>query len=46
MGDVLWYLAALASDLDVSLDMIATSNLKKLSDRATRNALGGEGDHR
>jgi len=46
MGDVLWYLAALASDLDVSLDMVATCNLQKLSDRATRNALRGEGDQR
>ena len=46
MGDVLWYLAALASDLEVSLDHVATRNLEKLSDRAERNALGGEGDQR
>jgi NTP pyrophosphatase (non-canonical NTP hydrolase) len=30
MGDVLWYLAALSRDLNVSLDDVAKNNLKKL----------------
>ena len=46
IGDVLWYLANLASDLHLSLEIIAAKNLKKLSDRQDRNVLKGEGDER
>lgn len=46
MGDVLWYLAALAGDLNLSLDEIADKNLQKLADRASRGVLRGSGDSR
>jgi len=46
IGDVLWYCAALASDLDVPLGTIAAKNIDKLNDRMKRNAIQGSGDNR
>ena len=46
LGDVLWYLANLATELDLSLDDIAKENIKKLTSRKNRNVLHGEGDNR
>lgn len=46
LGDVLWYLAQVASELSVSLDEVATLNLAKLADRKTRAVLQGSGDDR
>jgi NTP pyrophosphatase (non-canonical NTP hydrolase) len=46
LGDVLWYIAALASEMNLSLGWIARKNLEKLADRAKRNVLGGSGDNR
>jgi NTP pyrophosphatase (non-canonical NTP hydrolase) len=46
LGDVLWYCAALASDLGLSLGRIATENTNKLSGRKERGTLGGSGDKR
>jgi len=46
IGDVLWYCATLAQDLDVPLSVIATQNLDKLEDRKQRNAIQGDGDNR
>lgn len=46
IGDVLWYAAALASDLGLSLDQIAEANIAKLHDRKQRGVLGGSGDQR
>ncbi|MBQ9636367.1 MAG: nucleoside triphosphate pyrophosphohydrolase family protein [Prevotella sp.] len=46
LGDVLWYLAATAGDLGLTLDEIATINLDKLHSRQARNQLHGEGDDR
>ena len=37
IGDVLWYCATLAQDLDVPLSVIATQNLDKLEDRNYSN---------
>lgn len=45
-GDVLWYLAAIATELGVNLDEIATANLVKLQSRAERGKIGGSGDNR
>ena len=46
LGDVLWYVAVLASDLGLSLDKIASENLGKLRSRQARGRLSGEGDRR
>ena len=46
IGDVLWYCAALATDLNLTLGMIAKSNLRKLHDRKARGVLQGNGDKR
>lgn len=45
-GDVLWYLAALCSHLGITLDHVANSNIRKLSDRRMRGVLKGDGDDR
>lgn len=46
LGDVLWYVAALARDLNVDLQDLAMQNLEKLYDRAARGAIQGNGDKR
>ena len=46
LGDVLWYVAALSSELDVTLQDVADANLQKLADRASRGTLQGNGDNR
>ncbi len=46
LGDVLWYVAQLASELNLSLGDIAESNLKKLISRKERDVLSGSGDNR
>ena len=46
LGDILWYLALVAEDADLSLGAIAAYNINKLQDRAARNVLGGSGDNR
>jgi len=46
LGDVLWYLAQLATELDLSLDEIAEYNLAKLLDRQARGKIQGDGDDR
>jgi NTP pyrophosphatase (non-canonical NTP hydrolase) len=46
LGDVLWYLAILARDLDLSLEEIAEYNLAKLQSRQERGVLTGDGDTR
>lgn len=46
LGDVLWYIAAMADDLGYTLEDIAAMNLSKLRDRKARNALQGNGDNR
>jgi NTP pyrophosphatase (non-canonical NTP hydrolase) len=46
IGDVLWYCAALADDLNLTLGMIAAQNLDKLQKRKDKGTLGGSGDTR
>jgi NTP pyrophosphatase (non-canonical NTP hydrolase) len=46
LGDLLWYIAAVARDLNVSMGYIATQNLEKLQSRQERGVLGGSGDNR
>jgi NTP pyrophosphatase (non-canonical NTP hydrolase) len=46
LGDVLWYVAQLASELELSLEQIAEENLQKLLSRQRRGVLSGSGDDR
>lgn len=46
LGDVLWYVAQLATELGLELEQIAQANLDKLASRAARNVIGGSGDRR
>lgn len=46
LGDVLWYLTQLASELKISLEDIAQTNLEKLFSRKKRKKLQGSGDNR
>ena len=46
LGDVLWYVAQLASELELELDQIAQANLEKLLSRQRRGVLSGSGDER
>jgi NTP pyrophosphatase (non-canonical NTP hydrolase) len=46
LGDVLWYLAQLATELGLSLDEIASHNIDKLQDRLSRGTIHGDGDER
>ncbi|MCP9880936.1 nucleoside triphosphate pyrophosphohydrolase family protein [Cyanobium sp. Alchichica 3B3-8F6] len=46
LGDVLWYVAQLATELGLELDQIAQANLDKLASRAARNVIAGSGDTR
>lgn len=39
MGDVLWYLAALASDLRIQLSDVAERNIRKLANRKEEGTL-------
>lgn len=46
LGDVLWYISALADYLDVSLEEVASENLKKVLSRKARGQSHGSGDNR
>jgi NTP pyrophosphatase (non-canonical NTP hydrolase) len=46
LGDVLWYLAQLATEAGLELESIAADNLDKLLSRQDRGVLRGSGDDR
>ena len=43
---LLWYLAQVATELNLSLDEIAEYNIEKLIDRLERGKIQGDGDNR
>ena len=46
IGDVLWYCAVLAEELEMNLGHIMEKNLDKLADRHRRGKISGSGDNR
>ena len=46
LGDVLWYLAQLATEAELDLELIAEENIEKLLSRQSRSVLNGSGDDR
>lgn len=46
LGDVLWYLSQIATELNLSLDEVALFNIEKLSSRQERDKISGSGDNR
>jgi NTP pyrophosphatase (non-canonical NTP hydrolase) len=46
LGDILWYLAQICTELDLSLEEVAEANLTKLFSRLERGVIRGDGDNR
>jgi NTP pyrophosphatase (non-canonical NTP hydrolase) len=46
LGDVLWYLSQIATELNLSLEEVALDNLEKLNSRKNRGKMSGNGDNR
>ncbi len=46
LGDVLWYLTQICTELDMRLEDVAAGNLVKLFDRLERGKIHGDGDNR
>ncbi len=46
LGDVLWYVAAMATEIGDTLSSLAVDNLYKLADRSERGTLQGSGSER
>jgi NTP pyrophosphatase (non-canonical NTP hydrolase) len=46
LGDILWFVGALANDVGTSLDRIANINIEKITSRAVAGTLQGSGDER
>jgi NTP pyrophosphatase (non-canonical NTP hydrolase) len=46
LGDVLWYISQVCTELDISLDEVAEGNIAKLLDRQARGKIQGDGDYR
>lgn len=46
LGDVLWYLSEVCTQLDITLDQVAIENIAKLESRKARNVIQGSGDNR
>lgn len=46
LGDILWYICALADDLKINLADVANGNIAKILDRRNRGVVSGDGDNR
>jgi len=46
IGDILWYLAQLSTELGIDFEDVALHNLEKLKSRHERGKIAGSGDNR
>ncbi len=46
LGDVVWYLTAVADDLGITISDVIFENFMKLKSRKERGMIKGSGDHR
>lgn len=46
LGDVLWYLTQICTELGLSLEEVAAANIEKLFSRLERGQIHGQGDDR
>lgn len=46
LGDIMWMVAAVAKDHNISLSEVCTTNLDKLESRKIRDAIQGSGNER
>jgi len=46
LGDVLWYCAMLAKEVDMNLGHVMENNINKLHSRKERGTISGSGDNR
>lgn len=46
LGDMLWYIASMCQNLDITLEDVATYNIEKLESRHRRGTVHGNGDNR
>ena len=46
LGDVLWYVAQLCTELGLSMSDVAQGNIDKLASRMERGKISGDGDDR
>lgn len=46
LGDVLWYIAQISTELGLSMDEVALFNIEKLQSRKDRGKISGSGDNR
>lgn len=46
LGDVLWYMSQLSTELGLSLEEVASKNIEKLQSRLKRGVINSDGDNR
>jgi len=46
LGDVLWYISNLCTELNFNLEDVALQNLEKLKIRSAKGMISGSGDNR
>lgn len=46
LGDLMWYVATLATEAGLDLEVIMVANLEKLASRKQRGVIQGNGDNR
>jgi NTP pyrophosphatase (non-canonical NTP hydrolase) len=46
LGDILWYVSQISTELGIDMNDVVSSNLEKLRSRQERGKIGGSGDYR